>query len=134
MVQATHHRRAPAGKPDTVRPVFDHQPAEKQADSPVSLKDQYALLQANVPADDIDEVISYAKFKGITVQDALKSSVVTATLSERAEQRKTAEATATGPVKRSVARLSDEQIVSKGFEHDDMEAVAEARLNAKRKK
>lgn len=113
-------------------------PAEKQADVSVTLKDQYALLQANVPADDIDEVLDYAKFKKISITEALKSAVVKATLSERAEQRKTAEVTATGPVKRTSARVTDEQLLqraSKGEFYDlDPEALADADLNSRKKK
>lgn len=106
--------------------------AEKQAD--VTLKDQLALVQAQVNPDDVDEVISYAKYKGITITEALKSPVVKATLSERAEQRKTAEATAVGPVKRSVPKVSDEQLIDRGYTADDPEALAEARMNIRKKK
>ncbi len=106
--------------------------AEKQAD--VSVKDQYALLQAQVPADDIDEVLAYAKFKGISVAEALKTTVVKATLAERAEQRKTAQVANTSASKRTTARQTDEQILEKGYEADNPEALAEARHNLKRKK
>ena len=71
-------------------------PVDKE-DSDVSLstKDFYALNKANVPEEDVDDVLEYAKFKNIPVADALKSSVVKATLAEKAEVRRTAQATNT---------------------------------------
>lgn len=60
-----------------------------------STKDFFALTKANVPEEDIDDVADYAKFKGISVQEALKSSVVKATLAEKAETRRVANAAQT---------------------------------------
>lgn len=71
-------------------------PVDKKADdASMSTKDFYALNKANVPEEDVDDVLEYAKFKGISVQDALKSSVVKATLAEKSETRRTAQATNT---------------------------------------
>ena len=58
----------------------------------LSTKDFYALTKANVPEEDIDEVAEYARFKGITVAEALKSSVVKATLAEKSEVRRVSNA------------------------------------------
>lgn len=71
-----------------------------------------ALTKANIEPEDIDEVLEYAKFKGISVQDALKSTVVKATLAERAEQRNVALATNTGGAKRGTGRISDETLMA----------------------
>lgn len=111
-------------------------PAEKQAEPQVTLKDQYALLQAQVPADDIDEVLRYSKFQGLSVQDALKSTVVKAVLSERAEQRKTAEVANTSGSKRTTVKVTDEQLLEKvrRGEEVDPEAVAIAEINLRKKK
>lgn len=71
-------------------------PVEKKADdASLSTKDFYALNKANVPEEDVDDVLEYARFKNIPVADALKSSVVKATLAEKAEVRRTAQATNT---------------------------------------
>lgn len=59
----------------------------------LSTKDFYALTKANVPEEDIDDVAEYAKFKGISITEAIKSSVVKATLAEKAETRRVANAT-----------------------------------------
>ncbi len=66
-----------------------------QNDNSLSTKDFYALNKANVPEEDVDDVLEYAKFKKITVLEALNSSVVKATLAEKAETRRTAQATNT---------------------------------------
>ena len=66
----------------------------KDEDS-LSTKDIYAFMEAKVPQDDIDDVVDYAKMKGISIGDALKSSVVKAVLADKQETRKTAEATQT---------------------------------------
>jgi len=101
-----------------------------------SLKDQYALLQAQVPADDIEEVLSYAKYKAISVAEALKTTAVKAILSEKAELRKSSEAANTSGSKRTTLKISDEAIVQKslvGDLPDDPEALVEARFNLKKR-
>ena len=116
-------------------------PAAGEKQPEVSLKDQYALLQAQVSADDIDEVIEYAKFKGITVTEALGSTVVKATLKEKAEQRKSAEVTNTSGSRRTTAKLTDDALL-RNFEagvgvddsDDYINRLTEARINAKKKK
>lgn len=121
--------KKPEAKPQVVQ-------ASQQKQPEVSLKDQYALLQAQVPADDIDEVISYAKFKGISVTEALKSSVVKATLSEKAEMRKSAEVANTSGSKRTTVKVTEDQLVEKassGNMYDlDPETLAEADINLKK--
>lgn len=79
----------------------------------LSLKDTITLSKSNVHEDDIDEVIEYAKFKNIPIQEALKSTVVRATLAEKEEFRKSAQATTTGTARRTNSRLSDEEIMKK---------------------
>ncbi len=64
-------------------------------DKQLSTKDFYALTNAKVPEDDVDEVVEVAKFKNITVAEALKLPMVKAILADKAEVRKTASATQT---------------------------------------
>lgn len=78
----------------------------------VSLTDQYALLNAKVPVEDVQDVIDYATFKGISVAEALQSSVVKNTLAEKAEYRVTAAAANTGSSKRGSGRTSDEALLA----------------------
>ena len=70
--------------------------AKSSAKPDLTPTDIYALLKADVEEEDFQEVVDYAHLKGISVKDALKSSVVQGIIAEKKEERKTAEATATG--------------------------------------
>lgn len=79
----------------------------------LSTADIIALTRANIEDDDIDEVLEYAKFRKISVSEALKSSVMKATLSERAEERKSAQAVYTGGgTRRAGGSISDERLMA----------------------
>ena len=84
--------------------------------------DTIALIGAKVTEkEDIDEVVDYARLKGISIFEALATNVVKTILKDKAEQRASAEATNTGPARRGSAKLTDEQILeaaSKGKEVD----------------
>lgn len=77
----------------------------------LSAKDLLAISRAGIEADDLDEVLDYAKYKKISVSEALKSSVVKKTLEEKAEYRKTAEATNSGSNRRSSGKASDDTLL-----------------------
>lgn len=100
-------------------------------------KDLYALMEAKVPQDDIDEVTEYAKFKGISVAEALKSNVVKTMLSDKAEMRNTAQASNVGTARRGSAKVSDDVLLSKASKgelpdnDDDMMRVIRARKGYK---
>lgn len=103
--------------------------------SPVDI---IAISKANIEAEDIEDVLEYARFKGIPVTEALKSSVVKATLSEKEELRKSAEATNTGSTRRGTSRISDEKLLEdarKGIlpESDaDLDRLTSLQVNRKR--
>lgn len=79
----------------------------------LSTTDIIALSRANIEDDDIDEVLEYAKFKKISVSEALKSSVVKATLSEKSEERKSAQAVYTGGgTRRAGGTVSDDRLLA----------------------
>jgi hypothetical protein len=78
----------------------------------VSFEDSYALIKANVESEDVAEIKDYARLKGISIQEALKSTVVKSILSEKNEMRKTASATHTGNAKRTTSKSSDEELKS----------------------
>ncbi len=84
-------------------------------------RDTIALIQAKViESEDIDEVLEYAKFKKISVSEALKSSVVKATLAEKAEFRRTAEAANTGTNKRVVNKVDDAAALEETFQKGEI--------------
>lgn len=103
----------------------------------MSTKDLYALMEAKVPQDDVDDVVEYAKFKGISVADALKTSFVKTALSDKAEQRRIAEATNVGSTRRGSVKATGDVLISKAQKgelpesEDDMIALIKARKGLK---
>jgi hypothetical protein len=77
----------------------------------ISTQDLYALMENKVAQEDIQEVQEYAQLKGISISEALKSSVVKTILSEKAEMRNVASASNVGSVKRGSSKLSDEALI-----------------------
>jgi hypothetical protein len=108
------------------------EPSEKKGG--LSSLDLYALIEAKVLQDDISEVTDYAKLKGISVAEALKSNVVKTILSERAEERKTAAAAHTTGARRGNSQVSDDTLLNKASRGELPESEAEiARLFKARK-
>lgn len=110
-------------------PKATTQTPEKQGEQ-LSSFDTIALIDAKVTnKEDIEFVAEYARFKRISVADALKSSVVRGELSERAETRRTAEVTNTGSSKRTTAKVSDDVLLKNAADGklpEDPEALAQA--------
>lgn len=79
----------------------------------MSIFDQKAIFNANIDTqEDLDEVLDYADRKNISVAEALKSTVIKATLAENAEIRNSAKAVNTGTSRRSSGTLTDAQIMA----------------------
>lgn len=111
---------------------------EPSKDNNLSTKDQLALVQAQVRAEDLDEVVRIAKVLGLPVSDALNNSTMKTILEARAEERRTAAATMTRGGARGTT-ATPEDILKKAeltgeVPSDDagMKQLAEARL-ARRK-
>ena len=96
----------------------------------MSNHDFLALVNAKIHEDDIVEVEDYAKFKGISIAEALKISTVKTLLAEKEEMRKVANATNTGNARRSSTKPSSDTVLSnaRSGKETDPEAVAEARM------
>ena len=100
----------------------------------LSAKDLIALAKADIADEDFDEVLEYAKFKKVSIADALNSSVIKATLAEKTELRKSAGAVNTGAGRRAGVNISDEKLYADsklGILPDsdaDMERLAKLRL------
>lgn len=109
------------------------EPSQKQ--DGLNSMDTIALINAKVTEkEDIDEVMDYAKLKGLSIADALKANVVKTILAEKLEQRTTASATNTGNARRGSTKPTSEQILANAAEGKlptDAEALAEARMEAK---
>src|SRR3990167_5530170 len=102
---------------------------------PLSLKDIRALQ--DVHDDDVDEVVEFAKFKGISITEAKKLPAVQALLSTKKEERTTAEATNTGKSGKSSSKNTYEAILERAesgqLPEDDegIKALSEARLQSR---
>jgi hypothetical protein len=62
----------------------------------LTVKDAIVISKSNVHEEDIDEVVKYAKYAGLSIQEALKDDVLKTILANRQEKRNTANATSTG--------------------------------------
>lgn len=96
-------------KPEETKPT---ETTKNDSKDSLTQADLYTLIKANVPEEDLDEVIEYAKLKNISVAEALKSNVVKNILAVNAEARKVADGTNTEGGKRGNAKLSDSALLS----------------------
>ncbi len=78
----------------------------------LSSKDLYALMDAKVPQDDVDEVVQAAKILKLPIPQAIKHNVVRTLLAEKAEERRTAAAANTGSTRRGSSKVSEEQLLT----------------------
>lgn len=115
----------------------------KEEDTPktdFSQTDLILLARADVHEEDIDEVLEYARYKKIPVRDALKSTVVKSIIAERNEERKTAEATATGNSRSGTKPTSGSELLDQVREgkapesQDEIDRLVEARFKSKTRK
>lgn len=81
-------------------------------ESNLSVQDLYALMDAKVPSEDIDEVTDYAKLKGISITEAVKSNVIKGILKDKQEVRTSANATNTSSARRASSKQSDEALLA----------------------
>ena len=100
--------------------------------------DIFALVKSNVSEEDLDEVKNFAGYKKISIAEALKDKTLKIILSDRAEERLSAEATETKG-QRPSSQTSPEAILAKASrgelpdKDEDIEKLAEARIQAKLK-
>jgi len=112
--------------------------AEARSDSKLSIFDQKALFNADIDTqEDLDEILDYADRKGISIAQALESTVIKATLAENAQIRKSAMAVNTGTGRRSSGTVSDERLMAdakKGIMPSNPEDIAKlARMRVGKK-
>lgn len=112
-------------------------PKEKETpknEPEMSLKDIRALQ--DVHDDDVDEVIDFAKYKGVTIAEAKKSTVIQTLLRTKEEERKTAEATNVSGARRGSSKVTGEELLNRAAKEDltDEEMVLAARARIARLK
>lgn len=102
----------------------------------LSTVDLMALVNHKVNEEDIPEVENYARFKGISIAEALKTTVVKSLLSEKEEMRKTASATNVKNSRVAVNKVNPSDLLDKAragekIDDKDIEALARARMEEK---
>lgn len=112
--------------------------APSSLDSSLSNKDILALAKSTVSDEDIDEVIDFAKFRKISVAEALQNKTMKTILGEREEERKTASATHVKGGARSASKTSGADILAKAERtgevpdsEEGLKALFQARLARK---
>lgn len=100
-------------------------PATTEAPTGISYKDITALTNAGVHEDDVEEVVEYAKFKKISIADALKSNVIKTSLAEKKEFRSTAEATNTAKARGQTSKVSEQTLLAKAQKTGEIPESAE---------
>ena len=87
-------------------------PVKMDKDTSLSPLDIIAISKADIAEDDISEVLDFAKYKGISVSEALKSPVVKNTLAQKKEERTVAQATNTGSARRGTSKVTDDKLLA----------------------
>lgn len=108
-------------------------------DVTLSPKDVIAL--SKVHDDDIDQVLEWSKFKGVSIAEALKDQTLASILSVNEETRKTAQATQTGRTARGATKATGEDLLRKAEQtgeipdtDEGMRAIIEAKQQRLRSK
>ncbi len=110
---------------------------DKTPKSNLSEEDLLALV--DVPKEDRAEVKDYAKYKKISVEEALKAKTIITTLRESAEERETAAATEAGGNKKLGSKKASRSSMLNKFKEtgevpekeEDMKELAEADMEEK---
>lgn len=106
----------------------------------LSTRDTLALIEAKITDEELSEVEEFARYKKLSIADALKSPTLKAILAERKEEARTARATEVKSP-RGVAKNTGEDILRKAEKTgevpegmDELKAMLEARLLRKKSK
>ena len=83
-------------------------------------KDTLALVDAKVSSEDIEEVTRVAKILGKPIAEALKDKTMQTILSERVEERKSAEIAQTGKNQRGVSKVTGADLLDKAEKTGEM--------------
>lgn len=85
----------------------------KVEDQSLTTKDALALVNAKVSDEDYDEVIRVSKIFGKSIGETLKDKTMQSILSERVEERRTAELAQTGKNRRGESKTTGEDLLAK---------------------
>lgn len=127
--------RAEKAEAEAKKPKEDDT-SKKSDKSEYTLQDIRAL--SDVHDDDVQEVVDFAKFKGISITEAKKNTTVQTLLKIKAEERTTAQATNTAVSRKGASKVSGEDLLNKFKQGDipekdeDLAKVIEARWSPKK--
>ena len=111
--EVAENQRIRAEKAERVAKNTQPKEEETAKEAGLSPKDYLALTEAKITSEDFDEVTGWANFKRMSIADAVKDKTLQTILRERAEERKTAEATQVKQTGRKNAAPTPETVVNK---------------------
>lgn len=94
-------------KPEKSKPEI-----KTDGEVPLSPKDYLALTENKVTSDDFDEVVRLSKVLGKTISETLKDKTAKIILTQRAEERATAEATHTSTSFKRSSKSTTEKVLT----------------------
>jgi hypothetical protein len=121
------------------------QPKETETPKKEEVKDSYSLQDiralSDVHDDDVQEVVDFAKFKGISIPEANKNPTVQVILKTKTEERKTAQATNVGGGGKKTSKSTGESLLEQALNSnevpidlEDIDKLAAARIASKEKR
>lgn len=120
-------------KKEKPAPKVEAQEVKKEKD--LSADDLYALMDARVPREDVNEVKKAASVLGVSISEALNTPLVKTLLKTKMEERATASATAT-KVTRPSSKANSDDVILDNFQKgeisekpEDIERLVQAQLN-----
>ena len=86
---------------------------ENSTESSLSPADIIALTKADIDTDDIQEVIDYAKYRKVSIKEAINDPILASILEKKNEKRQSAKAMNTRSGRGKVQKLTPEQVLEK---------------------
>lgn len=115
-------------------------PQEVTGTGDITKTELYSLVKANVPDEDVNEVVIYARSHNISVTDALKTAEVKAILGVKQDYRKSAEAASIHSSRYGASEISNEVLINNALKgsmpdnEEDINRLIKARIEEKRVK
>ena len=105
---------------DELRKLKKEPPQKEKKENGLVLspKDNLALIRDEVEDEDLDEVLDYARFKKVSVSEALKLPLLKARLAELKQERATALATQTKGGNKGVKKETGEAILERAHQQN----------------
>jgi len=141
--EIANNQKIRAEKAEELAKQLKTQPVKKEESELPKKSEGYSLQDiralSDVHDEDVQEVVDFAKFKGITITEAKKNPTVQTILKQKTEERATAAATNTAVSRKGASKVSSEDLLDKFNQGDvpekeeDLKKVIEARWTAKEK-